>query len=129
MTPVSVLIGAPVARIAPDADLYELCAALAGAGIGILVVGEDHDVRGVVSERDVVSALADRRDPATTRVGDITHTTIVWCDAHATIAEVAGRMMESYVRHVLLEDEGRLVGIVSARDLLGTYAVADLETT
>jgi CBS domain-containing protein len=38
-------------------------------------------------------------------------------------------MMESYVRHVLLEDEGRLVGIVSARDLLGTYAVADLETT
>ena len=32
-------------------------------------------------------------------------------------------MMEQYVRHVLLEEEGRLVGIVSARDLLGVYAM------
>jgi CBS domain-containing protein len=32
-------------------------------------------------------------------------------------------MMEQYVRHVLLEEEGRLVGIVSARDLLGAYAM------
>jgi len=31
--------------------------------------------------------------------------------------------MEQYVRHVLLEEEGRLVGIVSARDLLGAYAM------
>ena len=32
-------------------------------------------------------------------------------------------MMEEYVRHVLLEEDGRLVGIVSARDLLGAYAM------
>jgi CBS domain-containing protein len=32
-------------------------------------------------------------------------------------------MMEQYVRHVLLEEEGRLVGIVSARDLLGAHAM------
>ena len=31
--------------------------------------------------------------------------------------------MEQYVRHVLLEEEGRLVGIVSARDLPGAYAM------
>jgi CBS domain-containing protein len=34
-------------------------------------------------------------------------------------------MMEHYVRHVLLEEDGRLVGIVSMRDLLGAYAAAD----
>ncbi len=34
-------------------------------------------------------------------------------------------MMESYVRHVLLADGGRVVGIVSARDLLGAYAAAE----
>jgi CBS domain-containing protein len=32
--------------------------------------------------------------------------------------------MEQYVRHVLLEESGRLVGIVSARDLLGAYAMS-----
>jgi CBS domain-containing protein len=36
-------------------------------------------------------------------------------------------MMEQYVRHVLVEDKGRLVGIVSARDLLGAYASEDLD--
>lgn len=34
-------------------------------------------------------------------------------------------MMESYVRHVLVEEGGRLVGIVSARGLLGAYASDD----
>jgi CBS domain-containing protein len=126
-TPVSLLIGAPVVKIAPDADLFAVSAGLAGAGIGMLVVAEGPDVAGVVSERDVVQALADRRDPATTRARHIANTSLVWCDVEATIAEVAGRMMQSYVRHVLVEEDGRLVGVVSARDLLGAYAAAEVD--
>jgi CBS domain-containing protein len=42
------------------------------------------------------------------------------------MAEVAEEMMDCYVRHVLVEDGGRLVGIVSARDLLGAYVSADV---
>ena len=33
-------------------------------------------------------------------------------------------MMVHYVRHIFLEDDGRLTGIVSARDLLGAYAIS-----
>jgi len=40
------------------------------------------------------------------------------------VAEVATEMMDRYVRHVLIEDGGRFVGIVSARDLLGVYATS-----
>jgi CBS domain-containing protein len=123
---VSVLTGAPVIRVAADADLNQVADALVDAGIGALIVGDADRATGIVSERDVVGALAQRRDSATTRAGDIANTTLVWCDAEATVAEVAERMMERYVRHVLVEDEGRLVGIVSARDLLGAYAGADL---
>ncbi len=36
-------------------------------------------------------------------------------------------MMEHYVRHVLVEEDGRLVGIVSTRDPLGVYAAADVD--
>ena len=43
------------------------------------------------------------------------------------LAEVAEEMCERYVRHVLVEEDGRLVGIVSARDLLGVYAAAEVE--
>ena len=68
--------------------------------------------------------LARCRAPRVTPARDVASTNLVWCDASATVREVAERMMEDYVRHVLLEDDGRLVGIVSARDLLGAYAMS-----
>jgi CBS domain-containing protein len=124
---VSLLIGAPVARVGPDATLREVAAAMVERCVGALVVGERAvDPAGIVSERDLVRALAEDRDPATTRARDIATTKLLWCDADATIAEVAAEMMDAYVRHVLVEDGGHLVGIVSARDVLGAYASADL---
>jgi CBS domain-containing protein len=126
-TPVSLLIGAEVAEIPPTADLHQVCQTLAAAGVGLLVVsdGDGDKVEGVVSERDVVQAIAEQRDPATTRARDIAHATLVWCDTDATVAEVAEQMMEAYVRHVLVEEDGALVGVISARDLLGNYVTAD----
>ena len=126
--PVTVVSGGPVTGVAADATLLEVTDALAAAGLGALVVGGGDQPAGIVSERDVVAALAARRDPATTTAADVAHTTLVWCDATATVAEVAELMMERYVRHVLVEDDGCLVGIVSARDLLGIYAAGDVES-
>jgi CBS domain-containing protein len=125
-TSVSTLIGAPVAGVAPDANLHEVADAMVAAGVGALIVsnGNRDGAAGVVSERDIVRALAGRRDPATTLAHDIANTTLVWCDAEATVTDVAERMMECYIRHVLVERDGRLVGIVSARDLLGDYVSA-----
>jgi CBS domain-containing protein len=126
LTSVSILIAAPVAKVALDATILEVADAMTAASVGALVVSDGDGAAGIVSERDIVGALAKRRDPATTRARDVASTTLVWCDAEATVAEVAEEMMECYVRHVLVEDDGRLVGIVSARDLLGAYASADM---
>ena len=123
--PIASLASDVVERVAFDADLWEIADRLVEAGVGALAVGVGGDVRGIVSERDLVRALADRRDPAGTRAIDIAHTRLVWCDAESPVAEVAEEMMEHYVRHVLVEDEGRVIGIVSARDLLGAYAAVE----
>jgi CBS domain-containing protein len=124
---VSQLIGAPVRSVFPDATLHDAADAMVASSVGALVVREDRgSAVGIVSERDLVGALADRRNPATTRARDIASTTLVWCDVEATLAEVAEEMMDAYVRHVLVERDGRLVGIVSSRDLLGAYASADV---
>jgi CBS domain-containing protein len=122
-TSVSTLIGTPVVGVGPDANLHEVADAMVAAGVGALILtdGNPDGAAGIVTERDIVRALAGGCDPATTRARDIANTTLVWCDAEATVTEVAGRMMECYIRHVLVERGGRLVGIVSARDLLGDY--------
>jgi CBS domain-containing protein len=120
--PVSALTADEVLRVDATADLWTVASALAAADVGILVVGDGNDVQGVVSERDVVRALAAHRGAGETTAGDIAHRDLVWCDINADVADVAEEMMERYVRHVLVEDDGHLVGIVSVRDLLGAYA-------
>lgn len=128
-TPITTVIGGPVASTTPDATLYEVAALLAAGDIGALVVDDGSNgeevATAIVTERDVVRALANLADPAEVRVHRVASTDLVWCDASATVAEVAELMSERFLRHVLVEDDGELIGIVSARDLLGVYAAAD----
>jgi CBS domain-containing protein len=126
--PVAALAGPGIAWVAPDADLASLCRALAGADVGALVVGDPSAgaAAGVVSERDVVRALASGRDPSATTAGDLASREVVSCSPSATVMEATARMLERSVRHLLIEVDGRFVGIVSARDLLSAYASAAL---
>ena len=72
-TSVSTLIGAPVAGVAPDANLHEVADAMVAAGVGALIVtnGNRDGAAGIISERDIVYAVADRgagifHDPVST---------------------------------------------------------------
>jgi CBS domain-containing protein len=120
---VSVFAADTVVTLPADVSLQRVADELAGDQIGLLVLGSVGDIEGVVSERDVVRAVAQGLDPVDTPARAVASTKLVWCDDTATVGEVAELMMEEYVRHVLLEADGRLVGIVSARDLLGAYAM------
>ena len=113
-----------VITMPPDSTLLAVADELAGDQVGLVVLGSMNSVEGVISERDVVRGVADACDPTITPAGDLASTKVVWCAASATVREVAELMMEEYVRHVLVEEDGRLIGIVSARDLLGAYAMA-----
>ena len=127
-TPISVVTGDPVVRVATEATVADVAKTLVASEVGAVVVGDDELPAALVSERDVVRVVAAGKDPAFVRALDVASTKLVWCDAEATVQEVAVQMMERYIRHVLVERDGALVGIVSARDLLGVYsAEADLD--
>jgi CBS domain-containing protein len=112
-----------VVMVEPTATLREAARAMISSEVGTLVVGSVEQPEGVISERDLARALATGEDPDACTVADVESSKLVWCDVTATVAEVAIVMQEQYVRHVLIEDDGGLVGIVSARDLLGAYLV------
>jgi len=126
-TPISALVSNELVQFPADSSLLVLGQALAEANVGLVILSDvDNSMVGVVSERDLVRAVADGRDPGRTSGREIASTELAWCDAASTVAEVAQEMMERYIRHVLVEEDGRLVGVVSARDLLGVYIAADL---
>ncbi|QUR67519.1 CBS domain-containing protein [Mycobacterium spongiae] len=126
--PIDTVTGDPVVRVDAGATVVEIANAMVADNIGAVVVGDDDPPTALVSERDIVRVVAAGRDVAAVRAADVASTTLVWCDADATVDEVATRMMDRYIRHILVERDGALVGIVSARDLLGVYS-ADAEPT
>ncbi len=123
----SALMADIIVRIAPSATMLDAVDALSGGDVGVVAVMERGKVLGVVSERDVVGAIAHRRPLDTTLAIDLASKDLAWCDADATVTEVANEMSERFIRHVLVERAGKLVGIVSARDLLGYYASEDVD--
>lgn len=125
-TPVSAVVSDEPVTIEATATLVEAARTLMDEDVGLLVVAPPGGRPvGVVSERDIASAIAAGRDPTETLAGDVAHVELAWCDSTATVAEVAAEMMNRWVRHLLVEEEGRFVGVVSARDLLGVYVSGD----
>jgi CBS domain-containing protein len=112
-----------VITMPPDATVLAVADELTGDQVGIVILGSAEEVQSVISERDVVRGVAEGCAPAETPAQELASARLVWCDASATVREAAELMMEQYVRHVLVEEDGRLIGIVSARDLLGAYAM------
>lgn len=123
--PISTITGDPVARVPADATIADAARAMVTCDVGAIAIGDDPRPAALVSERDIVRAVAAGRNLATTPVVELASTKLVWCDADASVDQVAVRMMDRYIRHVLVERDGALVGIVSARDLLGVYTDFD----
>ena len=103
------------------ATVREAAEAIVDQSIGIVVIGTTDEVLAVVSERDVVRAVAHARDLDTTTVAEIGSRELVWIDASDSIGEAAEEMMKDYVRHALVRGENGLVGVLSMRDVLSAY--------
>lgn len=103
------------------ADSSETLADAAGRmqwhAVSALPVYTDHELVGILTERDLTAATADGVDPATARVADYTSEYPVTVGPGDDIAEAARRMLEIGVRHLPVVEGHRLVGIVSMRDL------------
>lgn len=116
------LTGDPVVRVPADATVAEVANVIADRQVGAVVIGEDARPAALVTERDVVRVVASGQDPAAVRSADVASTNLVWCEATETVDQAAIRMTDRSIRHLLVERDGALVGIISARDLLGVYA-------
>jgi CBS domain-containing protein len=87
--------------------------------IGFLVVLEADRLVGVVSERDCARRVVlAKKSPEATPVADIMVRNVITVDSAHTFADCLRLMHQHGVRHLPVIDKGRLVGVVSIRDLL-----------
>jgi CBS domain-containing protein len=107
----------PLVVIDPAASLRQAAEAMRRSGIGALPVGDAVEIQGIVSERDLVRALADGLDVDATPVAEVMSANPRYLTEGDSLATAADVMITAGVRHLPVFDEGQPVGIVSIRDV------------
>jgi len=106
--------------IQPDDTLEEAAKKMRDLDVGPLPVCGDNDrLAGMITDRDItVRAVAEGKDPRTTKVREVMTEQIIYCFEDQDVEEAARLMKERQVRRlVVLNRDKRLVGIVSLGDL------------
>ena len=93
---------------------------LARHKIGALVVVDDqHKIAGIISERDIVRAIAERgAEVLSTPLSDVMTRTVVTCGESETVNQVMTRMTRGRFRHMPVVESGNLAGIISIGDVV-----------
>ncbi len=112
--------GREVATVRPTDTVASVVERLAEKGIGALVVSIDGgSIDGIVSERDVVRALASEGPALLDAEVSTIMTAQVWtCAASDTVEQLMSRMTEHRIRHLPVEADGVLDGIISIGDVV-----------
>lgn len=111
--------GDAVFSIRPDMRLAEACNELDRLKVGALIVCDADRVVGVLSERDVVRAVAQGGAGALDKpVSDYMTADVVFAEPGETVAILMGRMTNRRIRHLPVLRDARLAGVISIGDVV-----------
>ncbi len=120
--------GHDVVTVEPERSLLEVAHLLDEKWIGAVVVNDaDHPVLGIISERDIARAVA-QRGAAVLDEPVSQHMTakLFTCTRSCTVSDLMELMTDRRIRHVPIVEHGRLRGIISIGDVV-KHRLAELE--
>jgi|SRR5690606_32637521 len=114
------LKGREVVTVAPERTLAEAARLLSEHRIGAVVLADADDViHGILSERDIVRAVAGEGANALDKpISAFMTARVRVCHEYHTVTEVMRLMTEGRFRHLPVEEGGKLVGIISIGDVV-----------
>lgn len=123
MTVASILgskTGAKIISCAPDDTIHEIAKVLSKHRIGaVVVVDEDENLKGIVSERDIVRLIAAKGAEATKApASQIMNKQVTTCLPSDSITSLMGLMTENRVRHIPVVIDTSIEGMVTIGDVV-----------
>jgi CBS domain-containing protein len=104
--------------VSSDATLEEAAQEMKSDDIGAVLVTDNGDVEGILTDRDiVVRAIAEGRDPSSTKVGDVATRDVRTLTPDSSVDDAIKIVREQNVRRIPVVEDGRPAGIVSIGDL------------
>jgi CBS domain-containing protein len=106
----------------PQSSLRRASKVMSDRGVGCAVAVENEKVCGIITERDILHAVAGERNVDTTPVEEVMTKDVVSGAPAWDIMRAVRTMTEGGFRHLLVSEMGDPVGIVSLRDLMDSMA-------
>ncbi|MGC1853084.1 MAG: CBS domain-containing protein [Solirubrobacterales bacterium] len=114
-----------VLTVGPSHTLREAAEMMVEKGVGAALVSDDErPVPCIVTERDILNSLGRREDPDTELVAEHMSEGVVAAAPEWSLEHAASEMSTRNIRHLVVFDEGDLVGILSIRDIVRVWTSA-----
>jgi signal-transduction protein with cAMP-binding, CBS, and nucleotidyltransferase domain len=110
----------------PEDTLRSAAQGMAGQKAGAVIVLGPDGPTSIVTERDIVRALADHADPDTVWAADVASSDLAAIDPETTLAEAVELMAKRQIRHVPVKSNGEVMGMIEAEDILDLLGSAAL---
>jgi CBS domain-containing protein len=107
-----------VLTVAPEDTLGEAAAKMTERGIGAVIVSDFGRMIGILSERDIMRAVADRIHSSEARVREWMTADPITATADTSVEDAGRTMLEHGFRHLPVVQDERAIGIVSIRDIV-----------
>jgi CBS domain-containing protein len=108
-----------VLTVGPDHTLRDAAASMAERGVGAaIVLDPEGQAPGILTERDVLRAVAAGEDLATEKVGTHMSADVVYADPGWSLEEAAVAMVRGSFRHLIVMRDGNVCGVLSVRDVV-----------
>jgi CBS domain-containing protein len=116
---VSVVMTTDPRTIEPSTTIVDAARILRDEDVGSIPIVEGDQLWGTITDRDItIRAVAEGRDPQSTTVGEIASRDLVTIDPQQDLDEALRLMAQHQVRRLpVVEEDGRLVGIVAQADI------------
>ncbi len=112
-----------VLYVGPHHTLQEAARLMADRGVGAAIVLDgDNAGIGILTERDVLTAIGHRLDPAVERVAAHVSNNLVAAAPHWPLDQAADTMVAGGFRHLVVCDGGDVIGVLSVRDIVRVWS-------
>ncbi len=129
MATIGQLMNRELSVVTEDTTVRQAAGQMHDQRIGSLLVKKGADFSGIITETDVVRAVAERDDVATTSVVHVMSSPILTVEKKLSPHYARDLMANKRIRHLAVTDEGKIVGILSARDLLAYFKTVSKEVS
>ena len=120
--PLAVMMTREIKSISPDVSLCDAAKIMNEMRVGALFVKGEGGYIGVISETDLVRrGMAQGKDLHTEKTHAIMSHPVISIEIDRTASDASDLMSEKGIRHLAITDSGKIVGIISVRDLLRYY--------